>query len=343
MAEALTVFALSLLAAAAPTAVYVALLWWMDPYEKEPLPLLLSAFLWGAVPAVVLSVVLEFAVGIPEGRLSESLASLVDIGLTAPLVEEIVKGAALIVLLVAFRREFDDVLDGIVYGAMVGFGFAMTENVLYFVTAYGSGGFTEWSVVVVLRAAVFGLNHALFTSVFGAGLGLSRLERSMPRRLVLTATAFAAAVTLHSIHNVFAQLSSYICGAVVIGAVSDWLGVLAILLLAWATWRRERGWMAQELGEELALGTVTHPEYHAAQSAKRRLGLRWRAWSRSGWAAGAGVARLYQTITELAFKKSQARLTGLDQATEMEIRDLRRQIVELRERGFGAAAPAGGA
>ena len=139
---------------------------------------------------------------------------------------------------------------------------------------------------------------------------------------------------LHSVHNVFAQLNDVVCGAVLIGAVSDWLGVLAILLVAWAAWRKERGWIADELGEELALGTLTHPEYHAVQSAWRRLGLRWRAWSSLGWSAGARVAHFYQLLTELAFKKSQARLAGADAATEREIRGLRQRIAELRQRGL---------
>ena len=43
------------LGALIPTTVYVLFVWWLDRYEKEPLWLLALAFLWGAVPAAIIS------------------------------------------------------------------------------------------------------------------------------------------------------------------------------------------------------------------------------------------------------------------------------------------------
>ena len=46
----------SLLFAVIPTLCYVAIVWWCDRYEKEPFWLLAAAFLWGAVPAILLAI-----------------------------------------------------------------------------------------------------------------------------------------------------------------------------------------------------------------------------------------------------------------------------------------------
>ena len=43
----------------APMFLYACILWWFDRYEKEPLPLLVAAFLWGAVPSIILALIFE--------------------------------------------------------------------------------------------------------------------------------------------------------------------------------------------------------------------------------------------------------------------------------------------
>ena len=51
--------------------------------------------------------------------------------LVAPLVEESLKGLAVLLIMWLLRAEFDDVRDGIVYGALVGLGFSISEYGLY--------------------------------------------------------------------------------------------------------------------------------------------------------------------------------------------------------------------
>src|SRR5437879_9967802 len=55
----ITVIAIATLLALVPTLFYALFIWWLDRHEKEPLPLLLVAFLWGAVPAILIAIVLE--------------------------------------------------------------------------------------------------------------------------------------------------------------------------------------------------------------------------------------------------------------------------------------------
>ena len=59
--------------------------------------------------------------------------------LVAPWIEEAAKGAAVLLVLLFRRREFDGVVDGIVLAGLSGVGFAFTENVLYFGRAFLAG------------------------------------------------------------------------------------------------------------------------------------------------------------------------------------------------------------
>jgi RsiW-degrading membrane proteinase PrsW (M82 family) len=61
---------LSLLVAGLPTVFWAALVWWCDRYEREPIRLVTAAFLWGALPAVVLALALEAWLGVPFAGLS---------------------------------------------------------------------------------------------------------------------------------------------------------------------------------------------------------------------------------------------------------------------------------
>src|SRR4051812_21561039 len=95
--------------------------------------MLLVAFVWGAVPAILLALILEFGLGLPIKELipTSEARRITEISLVAPIVEEAVKAIILVALFLFSWREFDDVLDGVIYGAMVGLGFAFAENMLY--------------------------------------------------------------------------------------------------------------------------------------------------------------------------------------------------------------------
>src|SRR4028119_1669659 len=103
------VIAIAAVLALIPTLIYALLVWWLDRYEKEPLPLLVVAFLWGAVPAIILALVLEIGAGIPLSRiiLTEESLQFAEVSFVGPIVEETVKAIILVVLFFAYKREFD--------------------------------------------------------------------------------------------------------------------------------------------------------------------------------------------------------------------------------------------
>ena len=285
------------IAAAAPTAIYSLLIWWLDRYEKEPLWLIVVAFLWGSLPAIGLSILFEVGLQVPlaESPIGPDVAAW---GLAA-LVEEPIKALALIGLFVFMRHEFDGPLDGIVYGSLVGFGFSMTENLLYFLRYAGNLGGLFW-----VRGIFFGLNHAFFTSLIGLALGAVRFRQSRALRVGAFSFGLALAILFHALHN-------YATRYRLAGLLASWLvqssGVLVVLAIAMLSWRNERRWIEQELREEVLAGVLAPADW-----------LRYRQ-----------VRRLHHLSTKLAFCKTQLQLA--DQRHTCDERDqLRNQIIELR-------------
>lgn len=328
------ILSIAILGALLPTIIYVLFIWWLDRYEKEPLRLLALAFLWGAIPAAILSVILEIILDIPIAALgSESpVTDLVSASINAPLVEESIKGLALIGLVLVFRREFDNVLDGIIYGAMIGFGFAFTENsIAYFLPILSEEGISAGMANILLRAIVFGFNHAFWTAIIGAAIGYARLSRNWFQRILVPVGGWVLAVSLHSIHNAGATLAEQtFCLSLGVSLVVDWGGVLLLLIVAFLVLRKEQVWIERGLVEEVRRGALTHQEFDLLRSAGQRLRVRWQARSRGGRTAYRAVGRYFQCATELAFKKQHLRSLGDEKGNLAEIQRLRQQLATCR-------------
>jgi RsiW-degrading membrane proteinase PrsW (M82 family) len=321
---------LTVLASVAPALLYSLLVWWLDRYEKEPWGLLAATFIWGAIPAIILSIVAEFVLGIPfSGFLGEGGAQLVGSGLVAPVVEEVVKGMAIFLVFLVFRAEFDGLLDGIVYGALVGFGFAMTENALYFLGALLEGGVGTWLLLVFMRTLVFGLNHGLFSAIVGMGFGCAAVATSSWQRWLAPPLALGGAVVVHAVHNVTTGVAPELCWPLLISLANDWGGVVVILLIVFLSWDREKGWIRQELLAEIPLGTLSREEYETVASYGRRMGTQWRALVQYGPKQARRVRKHHQVATELAFAKHRSRISSRRASTEKVISALREQIRAL--------------
>jgi RsiW-degrading membrane proteinase PrsW (M82 family) len=326
---ALVALMASIIATVVPTIVYVFVLWWFDRYEKEPIGLLAIAFFWGAMPAVVLSIVGEIVAGVPLATLDAASSEVIGSSAIAPFVEESVKGLIVFVLYWIFYKEFDSPVDGIIYGALVGHGFGMTENLFYFLGAWVNGGWGSWSVVVFVRAFVFGLNHAFFTSLTGLGLYLARMSRSVLARGVFALLGLSAAMLFHAIHNLGIVMAQATCLlSFLVGALSDWGGVLIVFVILITGMINEKHWITSELKEEIEIGLIDQHDYVMAQSYTERMMTQIDAILRGNWRGAQRVSRLGQTLTELAFRKYQMRMRGNDYTNE--IRLLRQKVAAIK-------------
>ena len=109
-----------------PMFMFAVFVYWLDRYEKEPKALLGAAFFWGVVVAAGGAFIINtaFGYGIYIFTGSEVAADVGTTSIVAPLVEEFLKGLAVAIVFFMFYKEFDSILDGIIYGGIVALGFA---------------------------------------------------------------------------------------------------------------------------------------------------------------------------------------------------------------------------
>ncbi|MDQ4077330.1 MAG: PrsW family intramembrane metalloprotease, partial [Chloroflexota bacterium] len=106
--DSILVLSASFLAAFVPTSFYVVLAYLLDRYEREPLWLLSIAFLWGAIPAIVVSLGVELVLDLPiRIFVTGEGADLISATFVAPIVEEGTKAIPLIAIFWLHRQEFD--------------------------------------------------------------------------------------------------------------------------------------------------------------------------------------------------------------------------------------------
>ena len=195
-----------LLAALLPAVTYAAACAWIAHRLQHRVHVLAATFLCGAVIAALLSAIGNDLLHVwLTAWLGEQQARDLTPILGAPVIEEASKALALLALLAYLRGGFSTIVDGILHGACVGIGFAMTENVGYFTLAAVQGGTAGLVRSVYLRGLVEGLNHATFTGAVGAGLGFARVTASARGRVVGPLVGFAAAILQHVVWNLVAS------------------------------------------------------------------------------------------------------------------------------------------
>jgi RsiW-degrading membrane proteinase PrsW (M82 family) len=310
----------------------MAILWWLDRYEKEPLWLLGIAVFWGAVPTIALSLVAQIVVDVPlaDALGGSGLYPLASLSIVAPLTEETFKALILLVLFLLYRQEFDGVMDGILYGALIGFGFSVVETVFYLMSSLMQGGWGEWGMVAALRVGLYTLNHSLFTSCTGIGFGLARNRPADWKRWAYPFLGWLVAILLHGAHNAGSTLAESTGGASMLAATAiDWMGVLGVLVLIFYSLYRERRWF-EELEPEIENRVITREEALLASIYRVRVARGWQVFKGYGLNVTLKWSRFVQAIVDLAYKKHQKKAAREGSATEERIALLRERIARLR-------------
>lgn len=192
-----------------PAMVYLLPMVWLDRYDPEPLWLLALAFAWGALVAVIVSFLVNTVLGEAVGAaISPDAGDAVGAVMSAPIFEEGSKGLGLVILLVFFRRYFDDILDGIIFAGVIALGFATVENVLYYGRAIGKGGVVAVIFLFFLRGILSPFAHVTFTAMTGIGCGFSRESHNGFIKFGAPVAGYFLAVGLHAMWNGLAAYSS---------------------------------------------------------------------------------------------------------------------------------------
>ncbi|HNC08150.1 MAG TPA: PrsW family intramembrane metalloprotease [Anaerolineales bacterium] len=301
-------------------------LYWLDRYEKEPRWLLLMAFFWGGFVAIIgaLIVSLIFQVGFTAVLQDETLVDIAGGSITAPLVEEFWKGLAVLLIFLMFRKEFDSILDGIIYGGIAGLGFAATENVLYFLGQYSEAGWGGMFANFALRVGVFAWGHPFYTAFTGIGFAVSRTSRNTLVKLAAPIVGYFLAVFAHTFHNTSLVFVSGLGGLALV-ILLEWMSW--ILFLGFIIWmiRREQGLLKKHLVEEVNNGLISSAQYKTAVSFFQ-FNARMAAMSSGTYRA---TDHFYQYLGELAHKKEQFANFGDERGNMAIIEKLRGNIASL--------------
>lgn len=273
-----------------PAVIYAFPLVWLDRFDPEPPWLIALTFCWGAVVAVLVSIVLNtmFGAVVYAGTGVPELADIASAVISAPIVEEASKGIGLLILLVLFRKYFDDILDGIVFGGIVALGFATVENVLYYgrgidnaISQYGlsSSAAMSFLFLFALRGILSPWAHVTFTAMTGIGVGLARESHNMAVKLLMPVLGYVAAVILHAIWNGMGIVVTFLLVGLGFAPVCESIGLgreyislcgfftlylvfeipLFLLFVGFAFWvmRRQRRILDEMLAIDIARGLLT--------------------------------------------------------------------------------------
>ncbi len=144
-----------------PLFIVMPVLLWIDRIEPEPWSSKIHTFLWGTFVAGIISVIVNTGVALTLGEAVAAVAS-------APIIEEITKGLGIVWMV--RRKEVDGPMDGIVYAGWSALGFAMIENMNFFLAALEGDMLVE---VFIGRALFTPFAHPLFTMWTGLAIGLA--------------------------------------------------------------------------------------------------------------------------------------------------------------------------
>jgi hypothetical protein len=173
-----------------------------------------------------------------------------------------------VLLLLFLRREFDGVIDGIVFAGVVALGFATVENVLYYGRAVSQGGVGGLFVVFFLRGVMGPFGHAVYTSMTGIGCGLARQTHNPALRLLAPVVGYGAAVFLHALWNFLASIAG---AAFLIIYVVFWLplfvGFFGVVVYMGV---RESRLIRRMLELEVARGLLTRDQADLVASWRKR-------------------------------------------------------------------------
>lgn len=327
-----------LAATAIPAAVII---YRFDQFEPEPASMVAIALLWGGVVSLTFSGItnswfLSFLQHVMPAAQVESWGAAI----VAPLDEELYKGLGLGLMYLMARSEFDGVMDGLVYGAMVGLGFQVMENVQYFMLAADETGGGAGGVVAMffLRVVISGLySHMLFTGLMGFGFAyfVTRRGKAMGHRVGVFALCASLSWAAHFVWNSpwLEALMSEGNGAFVLALIIKGLPFLALLgLLGVFARRREGQAFARLMASEVGGDVVTSEEYAVLRSARKRRSALRRTKRANGAPARAVLKRLMREQMNLALFHGKVGTVD-DPALEAQ-REIVRRLKE-RLAGFG--------
>ena len=256
----------------------VAYLWFIhneDRYTTVPPKLAAAGFVWGAVAAIGAFALLgnDAVMNLYAKTFGASFAFDWGAALTAPVNEELAKGAGMLLLLTLAPRLIRSPFDGLVVGALVGLGFQISEDISYaFIGAANAFGDLDaaWTTIIARTIASIP-SHWMFSGIFGAGLVWFIGRPEVPARKGLGAALMLTAMLMHGLWNASSAIGG---GSAFAWIVPTTVACVLIGVFVWVyktTVPVEREWMRELMAPEVQLGVVTPAELDALAGSRSTL------------------------------------------------------------------------
>lgn len=361
--DALKVFFIALLWGALLSIIPLAILWFLDRREHETIWLYILAFLWGSLIAtaiakpindLIIGGVDQYLTLHPDVQqlLGDNAKMAIAAPLAGPIVEETTKGLALVLLFWLLRAEFDNVRDGFIYGALVGIGFNFLEAPFYVAQVFADTGVAPWGGQLAMRHSLLGLGgHALYTGLFGMGLGLARQTIRPWLRYGAPIGGWLLGFSAHLMNNGIGLLITLMIvlnggkvaastkGVIPIdppflfsllrGSIQNFILLLPFvvitLVMVWQSGIWERNVIREQLANETE-PVITPAEYEAVKGDRI---FRTRRIDGTDRRTSAAIVRAQN---ELAFRKWRVKQLGLSPDKDQLVASWRDELTRLRDR-----------
>ena len=318
----------SILAGILPMLFFAWVLYSLDRYEKEPISLLAIVFSWGAVIAAGGAFLINSlsSIGLYIITRSDFATQFTISTMIAPIVEETLKGSAVLLIYLIYKNEFDSPLDGLVYGGITALGFAATENIWYIhQLGYLERGWQGLADLTIIRVVMVGWQHPFYTAFIGLGFAQARRSREQIWKWLSPLIGWTTAVVFHLFHNFFAVMFTSSQGRT-FSLVWDWAGYIGLLFLILILINREQRWMKEYLLPEVEDLVISQKQYQVACSAWKQGFARIRARFQGN---SKQIQHFYQICGDLMHKKRHLVRHGDDPVLEIEIQRIRSEIDDL--------------
>ncbi|GAA1489632.1 PrsW family intramembrane metalloprotease [Brachybacterium sacelli] len=336
-------------AALLPVAIVLGAVWWVDRYTPQPRVSLIYAFIWGAVGSVALTFVIgtPFTAWISPSEPDQVTAQFLGAAIQAPVVEETMKSAGLIGLLIWGRRYIAGPIDGVVYAALIAGGFAFTENILYFGNSFhqaqAAGEVAGFWQTFFLRGVLSPFAHASFTALCGLGLGIAAERRSLMLYFGLGVGGLSLGMILHALWNGSSfflpvdpanPLGGFLRYYLTVQVPIFLILVAIVLFLRW----RERRILRRQLAEYGRAGWFAPAEVDMlVKLGARRKAEKWA--SRHGAVARMGMRDLIRATVELGMERHSVLHGKPSERTRRRERELLERITTDRRLIGALTAP----
>ncbi|MBB2944941.1 RsiW-degrading membrane proteinase PrsW (M82 family) [Actinoplanes lutulentus] len=309
----------------------------LDFLEREPPSLRVVAFAWGGLVATTVSIPASTALDNLIAKLgSPGFAADWGAALAGPTVEEIAKTLGVVAIVLIARAQVNSVLDGVVYGALVGLGFQIVEDVVFAIGAVALAGQGDQIQPVITTFLVRGFlagvwSHTLFGALAGAGIGylVVNPDRTRRHRIGMAALALFGAWASHVLWNSPLFRDGLGNGALALLAVLVFKGLPPLLLILYLVRRahdREAAYYVAKLATLRDPTLITENELKVLGSGSRRAAARRHAAAQAGRRARATVRRLQRAQARLAVDLSRSE--GMAD-TVSKVREHRARLEEL--------------